>query len=172
LRSKRQGPRKEDPVAGRETKPRRVLVLGIGNPGRGDDGLGAAAVERLESRRLPGVTCDANYQLNIEDALACSRHDLVVFVDAARGLRVPFLWNEVRPEAAGPALTHTLGPGAVVGLCAALYGRTPEARVLAIRGHRWGVGEGLSPRAAANLGRAVRFLESFLKRAAGKESRS
>jgi hydrogenase maturation protease len=155
------------PPAG--NRRRRVLVVGIGNPGRGDDGLGPAAAERLAALRLAGVTCDANYQLNIEDALACSRHDLVVFVDAARGLRVPFTWNKVRPEAAVPALTHALGPGAVLAVCSALYGRTPEARLLAVRGHRWSVGEGLSPRAEENLGRAVRFLEGFLRKPAPRE---
>jgi hydrogenase maturation protease len=157
LRSARPRPSKEGPVA-----PRRVLVLGIGNPGRGDDGLGAAAAGRLESRGLPGVTCDANYQLNVEDALACSRHDVVVFVDAARGLRVPFTWNDVPEEATLPAMTHALGPAAVLAVCASLYGRAPEAHLLAIRGHRWGVGEGLSPRAEKDLAAAVDFLEGFV----------
>ncbi|HYA49461.1 MAG TPA: hydrogenase maturation protease [Burkholderiales bacterium] len=164
MRPERPRPRPKAPLT-RPARARRrqVLVVGIGNPGRGDDGLGPAAAERLEALRLAGVTCDANYQLSIEDALACSRHDLVVFVDAARGLRVPFTWKEVRPEAAVPALTHALGPGAVLAVCSALYSRTPRARLLAIRGHRWGVGEGLSPRAKENLGRAVRFLEGFLR---------
>ena len=46
----------------------RVLVIGYGNPGRQDDGLGAAVIERLEALGLEGVTVDADYQLNIEDA--------------------------------------------------------------------------------------------------------
>ena len=140
-----------------------MLVLGIGNPGRRDDGLGAEAVERLRKRRLPGVTCDADYQINLEDALACAGHDLVVFVDAARGLRVPF--KLVRVEASGrvPAMSHSLGPGAVLALAAELYGKRPEARVLAIRGHRWTIGEGLSAKAEANLALALDFLEDFLK---------
>ena len=140
-----------------------VLVLGIGNPGRRDDGLGAAAVERLKARRLPGVTCDADYQLNIEDALACAGHDIVVFVDAARGLRVPFKLLQVKPAGAIPAMSHSLGPGAVLAIAAELYGKTPEARVLAIRGHRWTIGEGLSAKAEANLALALDFLEDFLK---------
>ena len=170
MRFERKRPPEKGPVIPRPKRaPRRVLILGIGNPGRGDDGLGAAAVERLESLRLPGVTCDANYQLNIEDALTCSRHDVVVFVDAARALRVPYIWTKVRAEAAVPAMTHALGPGAVLGVCAELYGRRPEAHLLAIRGHRWGIGEGLSPRAEKNLSQVVRFLESFLKKTAAKK---
>ena len=141
----------------------RTLVLGIGNPGRRDDGLGAAAVERLKKRRLAGVSCDANYQLNIEDALACAGHDLVVFVDAARGLHQPFTFTTIEPEAAMPAMSHALGPAAVLALASELYGKRPEARVLAIRGHRWTIGEGLSDQAEKNLGLALEFLISFLE---------
>ena len=152
--------------------PRRVLVFGIGNPGRGDDGLGPRAAERFEALGLPEVTCDANYQLNIEDSLVCSRHDVVVFVDAARGLRTPFTWTVIRAEASVPAMTHALGPGAVLALCEGIYGRKPEAHLLAIRGHRGEVGEGLSVRAEKNLAEAVRFLEGFVKKAAtGKDTR-
>jgi hydrogenase maturation protease len=172
LRSERKHHPEEGPVIPRTKKgPRRVLVFGIGNPGRGDDGLGARAAEYFEALGLPGVTCDANYQLNVEDALTCFRHDVVVFVDAARGLRVPFTWTDVRGEAAVPAMTHAVGPGAVLALCAALYGRKPEAHLLAIRGHRWEIGEELSTRAEKNLCEAVRFLEGFVKKASsGKDT--
>jgi len=170
VRSERKRPPEEGPIIPRPKKAlRRVLVFGIGNPGRGDDGLGTAAVEHLEPLGLPGVTCDANYQLNVEDALACYQHDIVVFVDAARALRAPFTWTEVRPEAPVPAMTHAMGPGAVLAVCAGLYGRRPEAHLLAIRGHRWGVGEGLSPRAERDLREAVRFLEGFLKKPFSKK---
>ncbi|NTV80235.1 MAG: hydrogenase maturation protease [Candidatus Aminicenantes bacterium] len=138
-------------------------MLGIGNPGRRDDGLGAAAAERLRERRLRGVICDANYQLNVEDALACANHDVVVFVDAARNLRKPYALTRVRPAAAFPPMSHTLGPEAVLAVAAELYGRTPEAWLLAIRGHRWTIGEGLSAKAEKNLGLALGFLEGFLK---------
>jgi hydrogenase maturation protease len=138
-------------------------VLGIGNPGRRDDGLGAAAVERLRRRRLPGVSLDADYQLNIEDALAAARHDIVVFIDAARRLRQPFRFIPVRSGGTVPAMSHSLGPDAVLALAAELYDRRPKAWILAVRGHRWTIGEGLSDKAEANLALAVVFLVRFLK---------
>jgi hydrogenase maturation protease len=140
-----------------------VLVLGIGNPGRRDDGLGAALVERLKKRRLRGVDCDADYQLVIEDALACAEHEVVVFVDAARGLRKPFSFSKVLPAAGLPALSHALQPGAVLAVASGLYGKAPDARLLAIRGHRFSIGEGLSVRAEADLALALEFIVGFLK---------
>jgi hydrogenase maturation protease len=120
-------------------------------------------VERLKARRLRGVACDANYQLNIEDALAVAGHEVVVFVDAARGLRKPFTFDRVRPAGSLPPMSHALGPEAVLAIAAELYGRTPDARLLAIRGERWDIGEGLSAKAERNLALALEFLEEFLK---------
>ncbi|HMA53586.1 MAG TPA: hydrogenase maturation protease [Acidobacteriota bacterium] len=135
----------------------------MGNPGRRDDGLGAAAAERLRRRRLRGVACDANYQLNVEDALACAAQDVVVFVDAARGLREPFAFTTVEPDPRMPAMSHALRPAAVLALAAELYGKRPEARLLAIRGHDFSVGEGLTARAEDHLALALIFLEAFLR---------
>jgi hydrogenase maturation protease len=123
----------------------------------------------LKRRRLRGVVCDANYQLNVEDALACAGHDTVIFVDgdggAARGRRRPFTFTKVAAAAAMPAMSHALGPEAVLAIAARLYGKTPDARLLAIRGYRWTLGEGLSAKAEANLALALDFLEGFLKEA-------
>jgi hydrogenase maturation protease len=131
-------------------------------------------VERLKRRRLRGVACDANYQLNVEDALACAGHDIVIFVDAScgvdedgasRGRRRPFTFTEVRAAGSMPAMSHALGPEAVLAIAAGLYGKAPDARLLAIRGYRWTLGEGLSAKAEANLAQALDFLEGFLKEA-------
>ncbi len=146
----------------------RILILGIGNPGRGDDGLGPAAAERIEALHLAGVVADANYQLNVEDALACAMNDVVVFVDAAERLDRPYAMKSIRGKAAVPAMTHAMSPEAVVTLAAELYGRTPRAWLLAIRGARFEMGEGLSPEAEANLGKAVAFLREFLAGEAAK----
>jgi len=137
--------------------------MGIGNPGRRDDGLGAAAVERLKGRRLPGVTLDANYQLNVEDALAVAGHDRVVFIDAARGLRTAFTFTPLAPDPTLPALSHALGPAAVLAVAERLYGKRPEARLLAVRGYSFTVGEGLTAKAARDLDKALAALEAFLK---------
>jgi hydrogenase maturation protease len=117
----------------------------------------------LKLRRLRGVACDANYQLNIEDALACAGYETVIFIDAARRLREPFTFTKVEAAAGMPAMSHALRPEAVMAIAAELYGKAPDARLLAIRGKRWEVGEGLSAEAEANLAQALEFLEGFLK---------
>jgi len=141
-------------------------VIGFGNPGRRDDGLGPAAAERLSALAIPGVVCDSDYQLGIEDALACSRHDIVVFVDAARGLREPFTFTRVEAAAGMPPMSHALRPEAVLAIAAELYGHRPDARLLAVRGHGWDIGEGLTDKAEKDLALALEFLARFLKETA------
>jgi hydrogenase maturation protease len=68
----------------------KVLVIGYGNPGRQDDGLGPAAALRIGSLGWPNLRAFDGYQLNIEDALDVAAHDVVWFVDAAKTGEAPF----------------------------------------------------------------------------------
>ncbi len=147
--------------------PFHLLVLGYGNPGRCDDGLGPALVARLEDHpRLSQATLESNYQLVVEDAAEVARHDVVVFVDASVNGPEPFEWREVRPGTmVGPG-THVLPPEAVLTIAREVFGARPRAYVLAIRGYRFeDFGEGLSERAQANLDAAVEFLDSWVAEA-------
>ena len=60
-----------------------TLLIGYGNPGRGDDGLGPAFARRIAARQLPGITIDIDYQLTVDHALMISEAETVVFADAA-----------------------------------------------------------------------------------------
>ena len=59
------------------------LLIGYGNPGRGDDGLGPAFARRMAARELPALRVEIDYQLTVEHALMISAARTVVFVDAA-----------------------------------------------------------------------------------------
>ncbi len=151
---------------------RRGLVIGFGNPGRGDDGLGPRLVEAFEERRGQGAAgCDveAVFQLSLEHAAEVADRRWVVFVDAAAEGGEPFAVSELAPEPAGSAgearlgagfSTHDMGPEAVLALAESSFGRRPPAWLLAIRGYRFGLAEHLSRRATANLRAALAWLES------------
>lgn len=141
---------------------KKILIFGIGNPGRQDDGLGARAVEYLEKLQLPNVTCEADYQLNLEDVLACSKHDIVIFIDAATEINKPFFLESLRDEENMPAMSHTLRPGAVLSLARSLFGKAPAAYILGVLGYEFEIGEGLTSQAQNNLKQALEFLLNFL----------
>ena len=69
-------------------KTQKILIYGYGNPGRQDDGLGVLLAEEIErwsaEKGFVNIHTDSNYQLNLEDADALAKHDLVIFADASR----------------------------------------------------------------------------------------
>jgi hydrogenase maturation protease len=137
----------------------RVLVLGYGNPGRQDDGLGPAAAQALEQLRLPNVRVETGYQLNIEDAAAAVEHDAVLFIDAAAEGPEPFELRQVEPASGMAFTSHIVPPGVLLAICRQCYGRAPRAWLLAIRGYEFELAEGLTERATANLQQALALVE-------------
>jgi hydrogenase maturation protease len=142
-----------------------TLILGWGNPGRLDDGLGPAFVEAVAQLDPPGVVVDSDYQLTIEDAAEVARHARVVFVDADRVGPAPFRLERLHASERGPGFsTHGVSPAVVLSLSRDLFGAEPEAWLLGIRGYEFdGFGEGLSERARENLARAVASLRAAIE---------
>jgi hydrogenase maturation protease len=142
----------------------RVLVIGYGNPGRQDDGLGPALAEAVEQLDIPGVTVESGYQLTVEDAAAAAAHEYVVFADASVRGPEPFCFTAVRPMEHTSFSTHSVEPEVVVALARDLFQADTRGYALGIRGYRFHeFGEALSDRARENLAAALRFLVPVLK---------
>ena len=149
----------------------RVLVLGYGNLGRLDDGLGPRLADEIAGRGLPDVTVDADYQLMIEDAAVIAEHDVVVFADADTAAPDPFEFRRIEPRRAAAFTSHSVAPDALLGLAREHFGCATVGYVLGIRGHEFNeFGERLSARAEANLSEAVEFLVRVLAEASFEEA--
>ena len=141
-----------------------VLLIGFGNPGCQDDGLGPAFAEAVAALQCDGVTVDADYQLAIEDAHAMAQHDVVVFADADAVGPSPFALTPVAGKASAGFSTHSVRPEELVWMTEQLFGRTVEAYMLSIRGRNFAqLTEGLTPEASENLSLALRFFEPLLR---------
>ena len=148
-------------------RPTGIFVLGYGNPGRQDDGLGPALAEGIGALRLPGVTVDADYQLNIEDAATLAGYERVLFVDASKTAPEPFALERLSPAKEITFTSHSLSPACVLAMCDEHFGTRPEAWLLGIRGYAFDFDEGLSPAARANLEAALTFVQLWVR--PGKE---
>jgi hydrogenase maturation protease len=140
----------------------RVLVLGYGNPGRQDDGLGPAAAEAVQRLGVPRVTVEIDYMLNIEDAAEAAQHDCVLFLDAAETGPEPFDVREIRPAEEVAFTSHIVKPEVITAICKKHFGRVPRAWLIAIRGYEFELQEGLTDAARANLDSAIAYLRSLL----------
>ncbi len=148
----------------------KILVIGYGNPGRLDDGLGPAFAEKIEALKLPGVTVESNYQLNVEDADLISNYDVVVFADASVNAAEPFEFEPMEKKTPMVGFSsHSITAGSLLGLAEELFGATPEAYGMAIRGDDFNeFGEQLSEAARRNLNAAAEFFSEWAKTSAGE----
>lgn len=141
-----------------------VLLIGYGNPSRGDDGLGPAFVEAVDKMALPDVTVESDYQLTLETAHTVSEHDVVIFVDAdaSAGSRA-FSFRRLGPGPSSGLGSHGVEPQEVMELAQVLFKARVEAYVLGIRGYVFTPFlEGLSPQASKNLSEALVFIENVV----------
>jgi len=141
----------------------RVLVLGYGNPGRQDDGLGPEVATIMDSLGWPNLTALDNYQLNIEDALEVAAHDIVWFVDASKTGAGPYSVHDVLPSPTIDFTSHLVRPEAVLAIARQCYGGAARAFLLAIRGYEFEFVEELTPKAADNLKAALAMLTGWMQ---------
>lgn len=154
-----------------------TLVLAWGNPGRRDDGLGPALAEALAAQGLPEVRVSADYHLQVEDAAELAGCGRVLFVDADRDGLGPFrlrpLTAEGSPGAGLGFSSHGISPARLLGFARDLYGASPEAWLMGIRGYDFdGFGEGLSSGARANLAAAVAAASELVSGESGAGARA
>ena len=142
----------------------KVLLIGYGNPGRLDDGLGPAFAMAVRPMELERVTVESCYQLAVEHAEQAAHYDVVVFADASVNGAEPFRWERLQPTMDADFSTHSVAPATILGLAHHLFQATTDGYVLGIRGYEFDdFGERLSPRARDNLAAATRFFQATLQ---------
>ncbi|SBO43392.1 hydrogenase maturation protease [Cyanobium sp. NIES-981] len=137
-------------------------IVGIGNPLRGDDGVGALLAEQAGGRSV--------HQLTPELAAELAPLQRVLFIDAWLAPEVAGATPSPRldplPVAARPgdgSTSHRLEPAELVAITAALYGRAPRAAWLRVPAFALGHGSALSAPLRASLPQARRLLHQWLQ---------
>ncbi len=142
----------------------KILLIGYGNPGRGDDGLGPAVADSIQARSISGVEIDSDYQLTVEHAHDIAGYDTVIFADADTAGAEPFSLKRLQPGTASVSFSsHAVSPGYVLALGRDLFGVDPAAWILAVRGYDFNeFNEDISDQARDNMAAAVDFLAGCL----------
>ena len=139
-----------------------MLIIGYGNPGRSDDAIGQLLAEKIEEKKLPGVSVEMAFQPNIEDAADIACHETVIFMDAAQSGPEPFAMRRLRPARSVAFSSHIVALDTILAICRDSFGRSPDAFLLAVRGYEFGFGEKLTVAAEANFEKALSFAVSFI----------
>lgn len=147
-----------------------TLIVGYGNPSRGDDALGPAALDAIRemAARAPDwgeVELVTDFQLQIEFVTDLAGRQRVLFIDAAASGAGPFQFGPVLARRDASVSTHSVSPSALLAVYKEFHGEEPPpAFLLGIRGYDFDLGVPLSERARRNLDEAVGMLRSWLAR--------
>ena len=139
-----------------------LLILGWGNPSRGDDALGPLFIERLRAEASPfEAACVEfldDFQLQIEHALDLEGRERVLFVDASVTCSSPYTVTGLIAARDASFSTHAMSPQSVMQVFRDLYRKEPPpCTLLAIRGSDFELGQPPSPKAMKNLACALHF---------------
>jgi hydrogenase maturation protease len=143
---------------------RRNLVVGYGNPLRGDDALGWHAAAALAADPRPADTdVVTRHQLTPELAEDIAAARAAVLIDARLGDPPGCVSiREVAP-APGSSWSHQLRPEDVVGLAQALFGAVPPVFLVTVTGAHFGYGSRLSRPVRDRIPRVLMIVEAVLR---------
>ena len=141
----------------------RVVVIGYGNPGRGDDAAGPMLAEKIEEWNLPDVAVVSDYQLNVEHAADLAESDLAIFIDASVDCQEPWMLTRLSPKNRNDFTTHAMLPETVLETCVQVYDVQPPAFVLAVKGENFELGAGQSDEFLGRIDSAAGLLSEILR---------
>lgn len=132
------------------------LVIGYGNPLRGDDGAGPRLAEQLATHvSAEQAKIIVAHQLTPELALELAAPGVrqVLFVDAQRQQESATLLSPIYPDATG-SCGHQLSPQLLLQLSKQLYARPVPGWLLTIAGEQFSLSEQLSELSRVAVSRA------------------
>ena len=154
-----------------------TLVLGYGNPDRQDDGvawhvlhalalkLGLPTPDSYEEEFPPNEKLDFAFSLQLTPEMAeqIAAYERVCFVDAHTGsIAAQVQLVPVIGQFQHSPFTHHLTAQSLLSMCQSLYGKTPQAALLSVRGYQFEFECGLSAETAALVPEAVEMILGWI----------
>jgi len=131
-----------------------ILIIGIGNSGRSDDGFGWLMLNAIEDQ-FPLVEVAYRYQLQIEDAELISHYKTVIFIDATKEkTNKGFFFKSCTPANHFSFSSHSLDPETVLWLENDLFQTLPTSFVMGIEGYSWELSHQTSEKGISNMEKA------------------
>lgn len=141
-----------------------ILVVGLGNPLREDDGIGAGVVNMLAGEMLPAMSEKVHLaieqQIDLVLASLIIQYNHVIFVDAAEyGSAGPVRLQKVKPSYEPPGFSSHIGSlPFLLAITSRVYGKSPECYLVAVEGSNFAFGRGLSVKSKQNAALGVKVI--------------
>lgn len=138
-----------------------LLLLGIGNTLRSDDGAGAYVCAQLQQLQPGNVQIQIIQQLQTELAEELLHYDAVMIIDASV-TAMDVVIEKLKPEGAAVASSHHMSVSMMQALAQQLYGKYINFYTCSIPAQNFEMGETLSPFTKAYADKAVQMLQQWI----------
>jgi hydrogenase maturation protease len=139
-----------------------ILVAGIGNPIRTDDGIGDFICRRIASLAINNVSTLSIQQLQVEQIETFAQYHYVIIVDAS----VSGTDAEIMPVenviSAAQTSSHQTSPGLLKSIAGYTGNSNLNLVLCKVRGEDFGFGDKLSERAIRNANKAVELIIQWI----------
>lgn len=144
-----------------------TLVIGYGNPSRGDDALGpqaAAEIERLAALHPEwgAIEVLTDFQLQVEFVTDLADRRRILFIDAAANGTEPFSFMPLAAKQDASLTSHALSPAGLLAVYRDFHQTdAASSHLLGIRGYDFELGASVSFHAQRNLETALVMLQRW-----------
>jgi hydrogenase maturation protease len=145
-------------------KTNTILIVGVGNTLRGDDGIGAYICSCMELLKIPGVQTLQVQQLDtaLLDEMMQANH--IIIADASmEGKAVDFFKVNENDPIPVSSSHHMSGP-LLLQTAQTIYQKEMSMMICAVAGYRFGMKEKLSARAKKNADNAVAIITEWINK--------
>jgi hydrogenase maturation protease len=140
-----------------------VLVIGYGNPLRGDDAAGQVVARAVEQWHVPNVNVLVLHQLAPELAEDLARVTTVFFIDASSDVMLEYpRVTEIQLKPSPISVSHFSSPQDLLELAKQLYGCIPRAYQIEVPAKEFELNEGLSAKAQLGVSEVLEYLREAL----------
>ncbi|MBS1666604.1 MAG: hydrogenase maturation protease [Bacteroidetes bacterium] len=143
-------------------KESKIVLCGIGNTLRSDDGVGALVCREMEQLKIDGLTTFVFHQLHVELVETFKKFEYIIIVDACmEGEGISFYPLDEH-KASSASSSHHVDASFFYRLFQQLYPSKKQFFLCAIRGENFELGESISDYAKKNAAKAIRQITTFL----------
>jgi len=147
----------------KEDNSSNILVIGIGNPLRSDDGVGPYIADCIEARGLKGVKVWVTQQLMMEDLERMLEFKRVILVDASVNDHVLDFRLIEDITANNISSSHHLSAETFVSLANNIYHKKLKLHLCSIKGISFDVGNKISPIVLKKAQEAIQLICRSIK---------
>ncbi|KAF0185573.1 MAG: hydrogenase maturation protease [Nitrospirae bacterium] len=144
----------------------KILIIGYGNPLRGDDGFGVYVAARLLQEELGDhVTVLERHQLGPEMSEELSETNFVIFLDIHLSENVgEQVCKRIEADSKVPlTFSHHMTPGTLLACTHAIFGKRPHGVIISVGSNLFDHGSHLSPQVAALVAPAADLARTLIR---------